>query len=74
MQLDTVHRWHVRVWGTSPRIVRKSFEHSGFAVDPLPENIFKQSLITVSHASAAAITVWLLKHAQLAQHVTIEDV
>ena len=74
MTINTIHRWHVRVRSTSPRIVGKSFELCGFAVDPLPENIFKQSSITVSHSSAAAITVWLLKHAQLAQCVTIEDI
>ena len=74
MTINTVHRWHVRVVDTSPTLVRKSFEHSGFGVDVMPDTSHTRMQFTVSHSSASAVTVWLLKHPTIAQHVTILDI
>jgi len=51
--------------------VRKSLQHCGFSIDVMPHTRMQ---FTVCHAHASAVTVWLLKHAQIAQHVTITDV
>ena len=74
MPIESVHRWHVRVWGTSPTLVRKSLQHCGFSIDVMPEAAHTRMQFTVCHAHASAVTVWLLKHAQIAQHVTVIDI
>ena len=74
MPIETVHRWHVHVWATSPRIVRLAFEKDGFRVEPWPYNANPATRFTVSHSSAAAVTLWILKYDWIAQHVSIEDI
>lgn len=74
MPIDTVHRWHVQVHSTSPTQVRKSLQHCGFSIDVMPDTAHTRMQFTVCHTHASAVTVWLLKCAQIAQHVTITDV
>ena len=71
--------WHVSVdrsiiTSSLHRLVLKSarqrFETMGFTVRPMPEQ--GVAAITVSHASASAITLYLLKHPS--EHIVIQRV
>ena len=71
--------WHVSVDSTiitstlhrlALKSVRRKFESLGFTVNSMPE--LSVAALSVSHASASAITLYLLKHSS--EHIVITRV
>lgn len=76
MHLEHTHCWHVQVVDCSPRAVRMAFAAQGFTVDLPQTSTFLEPFhtrFTVAHTAAGAVTLWLLKHEQLARSVTITE-
>lgn len=75
MSIEVLHRWHVYV--ESPALlptVCRAFKKDGFRVNALPQQPNKFARCTVSHSSAGAITLWLLKNNSIVKRVMIVDI
>jgi hypothetical protein len=64
VKVEQRYRWHISCVDDSWRpylwIVQLQLQSQGFTVDPLPTAVC--SLLTISHSSAGAVTLYLLRY------------